>query len=970
MRRLVNNFLFGMVSEMMLGRLDSEVYGNSCSLLRNFKVHRQGGISRRPPLKKLKELSGYARLIRFNVDNSQVYGVLLGAGKIAIYDYVNNTLYDSHDGLALPISEDLQHSWSTITAAQCADVRFAQYYNDLYLVHPNFPLMRIRKGAGFIISIPQVIVNQDVAEYSIDCDFTVSNPQNGTVTFTFNGEYCSFAVTSSTTEADIYNNITAHEWTGYTVENKTTYLRFTADTQMDRLKEADFTDTATYNLVAPTGITCAWSIHKLDDQAEMGLAYAEDDFPPSYLNQVHEGVAHFACYIKVVAEKLYLLVNGNPSLVYASRPYSATQIVYPKRSNDSILDFIEFEIVATTRNVVKPESEIEISVLKDSDGEVVFESTSRDQYLWIPPTDEDVSTKGALENWRNGYKLNGEFVENSKHELKVIYDTTDTKKVVKLQKATTSPDTLVDYVELSEEYFKTQDSKVDMNKMLWDTDHYTSEKYMYKTQQDNYYGITPDTDGTYGIKSIYFKSQDVIVENKRYFKLQNSSYVYVTAPVQEDLGLYYEIRFEFTNLTEKPVYEYGEVYILSESGDVLVTSKLYNGAIKYMALDDEIEVSAIPYYTYKSVSESDLLEEETQLDMVGTASTAMEFQLASGRNDRLTWMELGDYLMIGTESDEYRIESSANAQNVKPVNYSSFGSTTGLCTKIGPDIIFVQRGNGLRLLYKDYYGLQNVELSLINPDITQGKVCEITGVVTPDPTVFVLMGDGRIVSLCVDRTNGVQAFAEWTFTDTPISMCDLQHDGEQKLVVLMSCDDGQYLAEFDNTERLHFSDCGYGYVLTADTSIVVGKTYYEKDGDEYTAVTPTSNPKTEGLYEYSLNNHLIPYTSTMTANPFDAVMQDGSVTIGDAKNVSKMIFRCVRTGHITTWYTNNPKDRTTTRVPICCNSSGVYDGLPADHAVNVNGGTTRDLMITVESVGDEPITLLALAYDVRINRNV
>ena len=39
------------------------------------------------------------------------------------------------------------------------------------------------------------------------------------------------------------------------------------------------------------------------------------------------------------------------------------------------------------------------------------------------------------------------------------------------------------------------------------------------------------------------------------------------------------------------------------------------------------------------------------------------------------------------------------------------------------------------------------------------------------------------------------------------------------------------------------------YQLTDDTTAASGKTYYEKSGTSYTAKTPTSNPKTEGLYE-------------------------------------------------------------------------------------------------------------------------
>lgn len=184
------------------------------------------------------------------------------------------------------------------------------------------------------------------------------------------------------------------------------------------------------------------------------------------------------------------------------------------------------------------------------------------------------------------------------------------------------------------------------------------------------------------------------------------------------------------------------------------------------------------------------------------------------------------------------------------------------------------------------------------------------------------------MNLCVDRANGVQAFSRWTFTDKPISICSMQIGGDEKLFAIMQNSNGNYLATF-NTEDTTYSDCGY------------------------------SNG--------TLTDHVNGYTSKMKANPYDSMLQDGSVTFGDAKSVSKMLFRCVDTGHVVTYF--NEKDKTTTRTPICCDSSGSYIGGLADHSVNVNGGTTRDLMITVESVDDEPMTLLAMAYDLRVNRN-
>lgn len=981
MRRLVNNFLFGQTSELLLGRLDTDIYGNSCSVLKNMKVHRQGGISRRPPLKKKILAEGYTRAIRFEIDSANVYAVLFGPSKIGIYDYNTNEIYS--DGLSLPSHTVASHSWANITEAQIRDVKFAQYYNDIYFVHPSFPLMRIRYNSSFIISLPQVKVNQDVAQYEVVCNITKDSAVAGSGSFLFCGEKFDFTTTVSTSVNDLMTMIKGHEWDGFKVETRTennyTYLVFTADTLMGRYQMYAFDDTDSFGIQGEIGFSCAWELNELDRDS-LGLVYASDDFHDCWLNRQEVlgngnlGNWHFACNIKIIGEKMFLFENGDPCNIYFSRPYATSQIIYPPRSNDTILDFIQFELVATTKTQVKEDENMPISIMKDTDDEYVWEGTRTNQKLWLPPETGTIHSKQDLDRYRNGYSVNGNW--NSANEYLVEYVQNDATKVNKIKKNTTTKDTYVDYIQLSSGYFVTKDTKVDMSKMEWDYDH-----DYYKSKEDTYFYryeyeeggqthisyiqiVAADEGGTdHGIINKYKKTSDATPDPaKRYYTNDGTGYTLVENPVTANMGSYFELYLEFSETVS--VYEFGDVYVFSGTAEQLDVTYLYNGMIGYMTYQEDVKVMAIPHYVIDMAIDSDIIEETTEIDRVATSSTSAEFQLASGKNDRLTWIELGDWIMVGTESDEYRLALETNALSIKPQCYSSWGSPTGLCTKLGADIIFLQKGNGLRMLYKDNWGLQNMELTLTNPDIMQGTIRELMSMVVPEPAVFALKSDGTIINLCIDRANGVQAFSEWTFEDTPISLCDLR---DHLLALVKTEDNHTYIAEFDSGETSKFSDCGFTYIKTNDTTIVSGKTYYTKSGTTYTPTTPTSNPKSEGLYEYSLENHVYQYNSIMTANPFDSIMQDGSVTIGEAKNVTKMIFRCVRTGHVRTWF--NEKDKTLTRTPVCCDKTGTYDGLPADHLVNVNGGTTRDLMISVEAVGDEPMTLLAMAYDVRINKN-
>lgn len=977
MRRLTNNWLYGAVSPLLSGRLDSDIYGNSCSELLNMKAHRQGGISRRPPLKSKIAVGAYKRIIPFIVDKTHVYGVLLGAGIVDVYDYLNNSLVG---GLSLPTHEVASHSWQNITAAQCSEVKYAQYYNDLYLVHPSFPLMRIRYSGGFVISKPQVFVNQDIKPQAITLTLTMGSTSTAeNITFTFDGIIHSFSFGPSTSVASLITNIMSFSYEGWELSDTGNTITFTPKSTIDKYVKYDINDQNYFGFkvtggTQPTTFSYSFAFTDLPED-DIGIVYGSDDFPDCYLNRINDlGVYEFASDIAIVAEKMFLTVNGNPCNVYASRPYGTSQIVYPKRSNDSILDFVQFELVSTENTVMKEEGDLLVEIVKDTNNDIVYEGVSTDQKLWFTPAENQITTKKSLDEYRKGRYENGAYVANSAHEFVVVYEEGSPNIVKKLRKITTTETTEVDYIERTQVYYLTYDTEVQTSKLTYNnaTHQYGNDTY-YIYSNSSYTKATISEAGTGGLKNVYTKTTDNYINPKAAYYTRSGSegsytYTYVSSPTVADIPNYYEKTVEFTDKTNIPIYEYGYQYVYSGTTNQLRAKYLDNGMIGSLSYEDVEVVKAIPYYQYKMDTESEIYEQSIEVDKVATASTGMEFQLSSGRNDRIAWMKLGDYLMIGTESAEWRMNSNINALNSEADMYSSYGSNNGLSVNLGPDIIFLQRGNGLRLLYKDYHGLQNVELTLTNPDIMEGTIKEMSCMVTPEPALFALKSTGNIVTLCIDRTNGVQAFAEWTFgSDKPVSICVLENDSRQVLVALMSNGTNTYIAEFDNTETLHFKDCGYTYVLTQDTTIASGKTYYSKSGNTYSVATPVSNPKAEGLYEYGLFDEVFDYVSRMVANPFDAVMQDGSVTIGEAKNVSKMIFRCLDTGYLITYF--NIKDKTRTRVPICCDGSGIYIGGLADHSVNVNGGTTRDLLITVESYEDNPITLLAMAYELRLNKN-
>lgn len=971
MRRLVNNWLYGEVSPKITGRLDTDIYTAGCMRLENMYVHRQGGISRRPPLRPLynyivRITENITRMIPFVVSSNESYILLMGVRKnepplesnapIWLYDGTTVRALLSGEGGYDEKRTKYHNTWGELTQEELYQVRFANYYNDLYLVHEKCPLLRLRRvsSAQCVLEFPEVKVNQDVKRYRVSFSISAISSITGDYRIYVPGQYHTFTRTSSDTSADaIYSKICAITYDGWTAERTSSGVDFipsnkadeytewklaTSSTSGDDLSSCDFKLTKEGTL----GITYAFTKAPITD--DTGLVFGQDDFLPMNLNVS----GYYASNIAVIAEKLWLVVNGNPCRIFVSRPYGTSQIIAPKDSNDTILDFIQYEIVATTTEKMKDEKELPVEIARDTNGSIIYKGTSYDQKIWKYSSDP-IYTKTDYDNALEARECDVEYDvlqdgENDTPYRRVshIYRTGEFSIVWNRFFHFTSDDfgqvgdTQYHYLDTSK-MFKDASGNWESSIYKW----YNSESSA-QTEDEKYENITADDYGTHGIIYYYTHTQDVYKNPQKKYFSGTTDDTFVSDPSDNPMSAgYYERNPVFTSDYKTKVYEKRGEYVYSTA----LTTPLdtvyddVSGMILSISSSGTIICEVIPYYQFNLSSDSDIYKSYTDIDKVATASTGMELQLASGRNDHISWLALGDYIMAGTESAEWRMDTSINALDGKASKYSAFGSNNGLVTYVGTDLIFLQKGNKLRLLYKDDYGLQNIELTLTNPEIMSGTILNMVGIMEPEPAIAILKSETidnvekrSIIYLSVDRTNGIQAFSRWTTEQYIYDICVIEVNGHQRLVAYIketgSNTDRRFLTYFDFDDKSGYKDFGY------------------KSG---------------------LVDKLHPFTSIMRALPFDTQTQDGSVTLGEAKNVSKIVFRCLDTGKVITWH--NEKDRNISRTPICCDRNGDYVGGLADFSMNVNGGTTRDLMIAVESYEDEPMTLLAMAYELRVNRN-
>src|SRR5271166_3257632 len=153
-RFIQSSFAGGTLSPRVLGRVDMDKYYASAEVVRDLIVMPQGGLKRRPGTQRVAQALGPSRLIPFVFSPNVAYIIELGNKSLNIY-YAYNDQAQSPSGsfqppytagAKLPISIVTPYDTSVINLW---DIQFAQQGDELYLVHPSYPMQKlIRYGVS------------------------------------------------------------------------------------------------------------------------------------------------------------------------------------------------------------------------------------------------------------------------------------------------------------------------------------------------------------------------------------------------------------------------------------------------------------------------------------------------------------------------------------------------------------------------------------------------------------------------------------------------------------------------------------------------------------------------------------------------------------------------------------------------------------------------------------------------------
>ncbi len=149
------------------------------------------------------------------------------------------------------------------------------------------------------------------------------------------------------------------------------------------------------------------------------------------------------------------------------------------------------------------------------------------------------------------------------------------------------------------------------------------------------------------------------------------------------------------------------------------------------------------------------------------ASDALVYTIATDQVNAILWLNAGPSLIVGTAGAEFIVAASSAAEALTPTNVrvtrqTQFGSGKLPAIRISNVVLFIQRA--LRKVREFVFKFESdtfvaPDLNLLSDDITQSGIVDWAYQQEPDSIVWVVLGDGTLLSLTYQRDQEVVA---WT----------------------------------------------------------------------------------------------------------------------------------------------------------------------------------------------------------------
>jgi hypothetical protein len=303
-----------------------------------------------------------------------------------------------------------------------------------------------------------------------------------------------------------------------------------------------------------------------------------------------------------------------------------------------------------------------------------------------------------------------------------------------------------------------------------------------------------------------------------------------------------------------------------------------------------------------------IYEEKTTSREVTSADNAMILEVGSNRNDRIEWLTVGKNLVVGTSSGEWIMPGNINALEPSIVQTSAYGSAPLQALNVNEDILFIQSG---RKRCRGYVmadsGYSSPDLTFTADHILASGVREWVFQRIPEPRVYMVLDNGDLAVLSYNKLYQIQGWARWTFNGRVKSISVVDTPMGQDVVAVIERGGVYHLERFDEGSN----------------------TYSDQHN--------TDNP--------------ISFDSVMVSNRFETQLESGT-TIGKSKKISRIVFRMLNSEGFQAGYNG-----------LETYEKSIEEG---DVMVRIGGGYDKELKMEVRSIGDKPLTILAMVYGLEV----
>lgn len=303
-----------------------------------------------------------------------------------------------------------------------------------------------------------------------------------------------------------------------------------------------------------------------------------------------------------------------------------------------------------------------------------------------------------------------------------------------------------------------------------------------------------------------------------------------------------------------------------------------------------------------------IYEDKTIVREITSADNAMVLEVGSNRNDRIEWLTVGRNLLVGTASGEWIMPGNIDALNQSIMQASAYGSASLQALNVNEDILFIQSGK------KRCRGYVMADGGYSSPDITYTAdhilapgVREWAFQRVPEPRAYLVLNDGTMAVLSYNKLYQIQGWSRWTFSGLVESVAVLDTPDGQDVCIVINRDGIRTIERFDEDSTVH--------------------------SDQHNTATPA------------------PFDSILVSNRFETQMESGS-TIGKSKKISKVVLRLLESGAFQAGYNG-----------LETYGKHIDEG---DVTIRLGGGYDKELRMEVRSVGDAPLTILAMVYGLEV----